>query len=86
MVKRKTPETGRMDIEDDLRHFGIEKEELDSVQLFRCSNNDFFREKTGVNLAIGECGRLNGKEPRKARIILDYDANFPNIVTRVISR
>lgn len=75
-----------MHIADDLKHFGIGKGELDSVQLFRCQNNDFFREKTGINLAIGECGRLNGTEPRKARIVIDYDADFPNIVTRVISR
>lgn len=82
----KTPEIRRMDIEDDLRHFGIEKGELDSAQLFRCQNSDFFREQTGINFAMGECGRLNGKAPRKARIIIDYDADFPSIVTRVISR
>lgn len=76
----------KMHIEDDLKHFGIEKDELESVKLFRCENSDFFREKLGINFAIGECERLNGKAPRKARIILDYDADFPNIVTRVISR
>lgn len=80
-MERKTSE-----IEDDLKHFGIGKDELDFTQLFRCQNSDFFREKTGINFVIGECGRLNGKAPRKARIILDYDADYPSIVTRVISR
>lgn len=75
-----------MHIADELKHFGIEKDELESVKLFRCKNSDFFREKLGINFAIGECERLNGKAPRKARIILDYDADFPNIVTRVIPR
>lgn len=79
-------ESGRMYIEDDLKHFGIEKGELDSVQLFRCQNSDFFREKTGINFTLEKCKRLNGEEPLKARIILDYDTDFPNIVTRVISR
>lgn len=85
-MKGKKAEIGQIYIEDDLKHFGIKKDELESVQLFRCQNSDFFREKTGINLAIGECGRLNGTAPRKARIIIDYDADFPNIVTRVISR
>lgn len=84
-MKEKKAEIGQIYIEDDLKHFGIEKDKLESVQLFRCKNSDFFREKAGVNLAIGECERLNGKAPRKARIILDYDADFPNIITRVIS-
>ncbi len=79
-------ETREMHIEDDLKHFGIEKDELDSVQLFRCQNSEFFRGETGINLVIRECERLNGKAPRKARIIIDYDADFPNIITRVISR
>lgn len=85
-MDKKTLKTEKLDIEDDLKHFGIEKSELESIQLFRCQNSDFFREKTGINLAIGECERLNGKVPRKARIILDYDADFPSIITRVISR
>lgn len=84
-MKEKETEIGQIYIEDDLKHFGIEKDELDSAQLFRCKNSDFFREKAGINLAIGECERLNGKAPRKARIIIDYDADFPNIITRVIS-
>ncbi len=67
-----------MGIENDLKHFGIKKDSLGSVRLSRCKNDDFFREKTGVNLAIRGCAL------RKARIIIDYDADFPSIITRVI--
>lgn len=82
---KKTIEVKQMHIEDDLGHFGIEKGELSSVQLFRCQNSDFFREKAGINLALGACSRRTGKVPQKARIIIDYDADFSNILTRVIS-
>ena len=77
---------GNQYIENDLKHFGIDEDELKSAQLFRCKNSDFFREKTGVNLAIKGCERLNGHEPKKIRIIIDYDADFHNIITRVISQ
>lgn len=74
-----------MFIYGDLKHFGISQKDFQSAKVFRCKNNKFFREKTGVDQAIGACERMDGERVRKARIIIDYDADFPRIVTRVIS-
>lgn len=74
-----------MSIYEDLKHFGISQKDFQSANVFRCKNNEFFREKTGVDQAIGACERMAGERVRKARIIIDYDADFPRIVTRVIS-
>lgn len=75
-----------MYIENDLKHFGINEEETKDGQLFRCKNSYFFREKTGVNQAMEACERISGSVAKKARIIIDYDADYPNIITRVISQ
>ncbi len=71
-------------IDEALKHFGISNKELESAELFRCNNDAFFREKTGVDQAIGAVERFSGEKSKKARIIIDYDANFPSILTRVI--
>ncbi len=76
----------RVEIDEALEHFRISNDDLKSAELFRCNNSVFFREKTGVDQALGAAERLAGKKIKKARIIIDYDANFPSILTRVISQ
>lgn len=75
-----------MEIDEALEHFRISNDDLKSAELFRCNNSVFFREKTGVDQALGAAERLAGKKIKKARIIIDYDANFSSILTRVISQ
>ena len=69
-------------LEESLKHFGVSSEETDGEETFICKNDDFFREKTGVALNL-RCCRTD-KDKKKVRIIVDYDADFPRILTRVI--
>ena len=69
-------------LEESLKHFGVSSEETDGEETFICKNDDFFREKTGVAMNLRCCKAAKGK--KKARIIVDYDADFPRILTRVI--
>ena len=69
-------------IDEILKHFGVSSEETDGAETFICKNDDFFREKTGISLNLRSCEAV--KEKKKARIIVDYDADFPRILTRVI--
>ena len=69
-------------IDEIMKHFGVSSEEADRAEAFICKNDDFFREKTGVVLNLRCCEAAKGK--KKARIIVDYDADFPKILTRVI--
>ena len=69
-------------MEEILKHFGVSSKEADEAELFICKNDDFFREKTGIALNLKSCKAA--REKKKARIIVDYDADFPSILTRVI--
>ena len=69
-------------IEEILKHFGVSSEEADEAEVFICKNDDFFREKTGIALNLKCCEAA--KEKKKVRIIVDYDADFPRILTRII--
>lgn len=69
-------------IEEILKHFGVSSEEADGAEVFICKNDDFFREKTGIAMNLRCCKAA--KEKKKARIIVDYDADFPRILTRII--
>lgn len=69
-------------IEEILKHFGVSREEVDGAEVFICKNDDFFREKTGIAMNFRCCKAAKGK--KKARIIVDYDADFPRILTRII--
>ena len=69
-------------IDEIMKHFGVSSEEADRAEVFICKNDDFFREKTGIALNLKSCKAA--REKKKARIIVDYDADFPSILTRVI--
>lgn len=68
--------------EEVLKHFRVSSEEADGAEVFICKNDDFFRERTGIALNLRCCKAA--KEKKKARIIVDYDADYPSILTRLI--
>ena len=55
----------RVEIDEALEHFRISNDDLKSAELFRCNNSVFFREKTGVDQALGAAERLAGKKIKK---------------------
>lgn len=70
-------------IDEVLSHFGIKNEEVFGVihDLESSANSPFFRKNMGIDFIL----RNHVKEGKKVRIIIDYDADFPRILSRVIS-
>ncbi|MDO4285559.1 MAG: hypothetical protein Q4C60_09530 [Eubacteriales bacterium] len=66
-------------IGETLRHFGVQ--DLNGMEIGECGNTPFFLEKTGIQFLLNRLpvGKQNTK---KARIIIDYDADFPKILVR----
>ena len=62
-----------------LDHFGIKQEDLEGCDTFMPLNREGIRENTGI--AIAERS-LNLK---KARITIDYDADFDFVLMRITS-
>lgn len=76
-----------MHINEALKHFEITDEEFtESKAVCKCTNGQFYREKTGVEHTIGKYEEDHEKVKGKVRIIIDYDTDFPEIVTRLIFR
>ncbi len=76
-----------MHINDALEHFGITNEEFaEAKAVYKCTNSQFYKEKTGVEHMVGRYEEEHEKIKGKVRIIIDYDTDFSEIVTRLISR
>ena len=74
-------------IEDALKHFGINDQEANNcTYLTSCTNSAFLKKESGIDFHLKSIERNDGKEIRKARIIIDYDADFPVIVNRIIAQ
>ncbi len=74
-------------LEETLKHFGITEEEIRGVpNIHHGSNCDFYREKMGIDWMLRDMKHFGKQEKRKARIIIDYDADFPAIVAQIIFR
>jgi hypothetical protein len=69
-----------------LKHFGISNEDSMIGCLGRCDNSDFFRKNMGIDWILERHKNDGVNVGGKVRIIIDYDANFPKIVTRVIAQ
>ncbi len=69
------------EVQDVLEHFGISNREVQKG-FWMAKNTGNMRKILGIETILK--GEL--KEIRKARIIIDYEAGFPHIVTRVIKR
>lgn len=68
-------------IETVLEHFGISHKELSKTEPFsEVKNNPNTRKAYGIDRI------LKNRRIQKARIIIDYDADFPEIVIRVFSK
>lgn len=68
-------------IETVLEHFGISHKELSKTEPFsEVKNNPNTRKAYGIDCI------LKNRKIQKARIIIDYDADFPEIVIRVFSK
>ena len=68
-----------------LKHFGISNEDSMIGSLGRCDNSEFFRNNMGIDWII-ERHKNEVDVGGKVRIIIDYDKDFPKIVTRVIAQ
>ena len=64
-----------------LKHFGISNREA-RKGFWMTKNTGNMRKILGIETVL----KSEPKEIRKARIIIDYEAGFPHIVTRVIKR
>lgn len=76
-------------IDDALKHFGISEEEAfpDSDTVVRTPKNGaFFRKELGIGMCMRLLEADGKKDVRKVRIIIDYDADFPVMVNRIIPR
>lgn len=72
-------------IDETLKHFGISDEEAFlKTHLMTPNNSAFFRKELGVDMSIRLMDRPCTKDVRKVRIIIDYDADFPVMVHRII--
>ena len=68
-----------------LKHFGISNEDSMIGSLGRCDNSEFFRKNMGIHWIL-ERHKNEVDVGGKVRIIIDYDKDFPKIVTRVIAQ
>lgn len=68
-----------------LKHFGISNEDSMIGSLGRCDNSEFFRTNMGIDWIL-ERHKNEVDVGGKVRIIIDYDKDFPKIVTRVIAQ
>ncbi len=68
-----------------LKHFGISNEDSMIGSLGRCDNSEFFRKNMGIDWIL-ERHKNEVDVGGKVRIIIDYDKDFPKIVTRVIAQ
>lgn len=74
-------------IEDALKYFEINDQEANSCTYLKsCTNSDFIKKESGIDFHLKSIQRNEGKEIRKARIIIDYDADFPVIINRIITQ
>jgi hypothetical protein len=69
------------EVQDVLEHFGISNREVPKG-FWTTKNTGNMRKILGIETVL----KSEPKEIRKARIIIDYEADFPHIVTRVIKR
>lgn len=69
------------EVKDVLEHFGISNREV-LKGFWITKNTGNMRKILGIETVL----KSEPKEIRKARIIIDYEAGFPHIVTRVIRR
>ena len=69
------------EIEEILKHFGISHNELSKIEPFsEVPNTPNMRKACGIDYL------MRNNENKKARIVIDYDADFPRMVIRVFSR
>ena len=70
-----------------LEHFGISDEEAFSGTFLKTPDNSaFFRKELGIDMSIRSMENSGLKDVRKVRIIIDYDADFPVMLQRLIVR
>lgn len=64
-----------------LEHFGISYSELSITEPFsEIKNNPNTRKQYGIDHI------MRGVESKKVRIVIDYDADFPEMVIRIFSK
>lgn len=62
-----------------IEHFGLKPEDLEGCEVITPLNKQSVRDHTGITVSESSF------DTRKARIIVDYDADFDFILMRVIS-
>lgn len=76
-----------MEINGILKHFGITDDDVNAAKhLHTATNGQYFKKEMGVTHFIKKHEEEAGELPKgtKVRIIIDYDADFPEIVARII--
>lgn len=74
-------------LEETLEHFGITEKDIREIpHIYHSSNCDFYREKMGIDWMLKDIKHSGKQEKRKVRIIIDYDADFPAMVSQIIFR
>ncbi len=74
------------DIDLVLKHFGVEVKKAFESEVFCCDNNDFFKEKIGIDWIVRSYKTDQRPEIKKVQIIIDYDVDFQKILIRVKPR
>jgi len=74
-------------LEETLNHFEITEQEIREVpHIYHSANCAFYKEKMGIDWMIKDIKHFENQKKRKVRIIIDYDTDFPAIVSQVIFR
>lgn len=66
------------EVKETMEHFGIAPDE----DIYLAKNNDFMKKVINLETII----TAHEKQIKKARIIIDYDKDFPYFTTRIISQ
>lgn len=64
-----------------LEHFNISQNDLsNAIPFWEIENNTHTRDAYGINRI------MQGEKSKKVRIIIDYDADFPEMIIRIFSK